>query len=452
MEQQGLFKLLMILVLILIVLVVIMTGLANWDILGKGQESLTEAEKIAKAMGVAYTVCPGVDRMSNPIEETLASAGHADDKYYRELEGNLDCNIDGTDEGDCIIIGLYRREWAADGGWLCGGRGDNMGNHQFEVDTGKAAELDLDFKPTCEKANEVGCCIIPRKASGSHWLCDWYNYEWTYYGPEGSLNVLVPNTETAYIWSRFADKADGGDTNICTYDLKIEHFKSEKYSYKNGLLKVIYAKCCPEGWVWNEHYYERCCEDKKCTGSFYCEPMGGIYSNGYCWIEAAPDKSCNDVVPAGTGCTPEAALETERCTLHEKYWGAGTCTDCQEASAPMNPLAPYINTSDNVCYYYNKGAHTTDPFDCDGKDSGIKRLCAFKSLCPGDLAKPHYFIPGGTCAGGCYTKKHNYSDGKCKWKYAGHRLTGAIYGDSCVWEKQEPCPSAAQCTDTGCTV
>ena len=463
MEIQGLFKLLIVVVLILIVFVVVMGGLSGLDIFGKTGESLTQAQRLALAQKVAYQICKGENRMSSPIDLTLATAGERDDLEFRVLTGTFDCSIEGTEDGNCIIASVYRREWCADGGFWCSGAGDNIGTFEFTVDMG--GQNLLYFVPECGEKDDVeGCCIKPSRGTGSDWVCDWYVYELDYFGPQDSLNALVPNGKQADVWSRFADKGDNPAANmhICTYGGKEHKFYTDSYKYKNGRLGLTYFKCCPEGWNWHYDlnygtFDEGCCADSECT-NLYCEEMGGKYFEDYCWIEASPDQSCNDVTPSGAQCAADAALSVKACELHQKYWKVD-CPNCQEASAIMNPVAPYMDTTDNTCYYYSEAAHTTNPFDCDAKNSGIKRLCAFESLCPGKniwgYSTFDVYYTGGTCAGGCYLQGHHFDivfgRGMCHWNYLGHRYNDP-YGDSCVWDDREECPSEADCTDTGCLV
>lgn len=466
MSKERFIGILVVIIIILIVLVLLVGNLSNIDFPGKSEEAKRQAEEMARLLEVAHTMCPE-DRMSSFHESVLDSEGYQANRQYRELEGNLQCDIKGTDQGECIIVILNRTEWCADEGSACpSGWGKNIGTYQFKVDTG--GESVMDFSPDCiGTMDTTGCCIMPTRGIGTDglWGCEWWIYNWYYEGDGNSLNLLLPNGQTAKIWSRFADKSENGrlDEHTCTcYDNKPEEFHRASYAYTNGELKVKYTKCCPEGWTWQDElnyaeFMKGCCVDEECI-NFYCIKSGGTYYGGYCWIESGPGQSCNEVMPSGAQCVPEAAPSMTKCGLHEKYLGEA-CTSCGEASAGMNPSAPYLKTDDNTCYYYNEAYHTSNPFDCDAKNAGISRLCAFRSFCPGEniwgyVPSSDMTFISGTCAGGCYSSNHIFGtyvgNNVCYWNYLGHKFHQA-QPDSCVWEDMEPCPSAAQCTDTGCT-
>lgn len=254
MSKEKFFGILVVIVIILFVAIILIGSFSKNDFSGRGEEIITRAEEMARLMEVT-PLCPE-ERMSGFQESSLASASYQANLQYRELSGNLECDINGTDEGDCIMVGIYRREWCADGGITClSGQGDNIGTYQFTVDIGD--ESYMDFTPECIGTTDTtGCCIRPIKGEGTDgfWGCEWWIYEWAYYGDGKSLNLLLPNRKSAKIWSRFADKWKGGsaDEHTCNYDKRIVNFYMQSYAYKNGELKVIYVKCCPEGLKWND--------------------------------------------------------------------------------------------------------------------------------------------------------------------------------------------------------
>lgn len=388
MEIHGLFKLLAIVVLVLIALGVVTGGLVSWDIFGKGKDSLTEAEKMARILAAAQESCPG-GRMSGYFEEELDSAGYSGGRAYRDLEGVFECNIEEAPEAECVIVGVYRREWVADAGAGCpSGWGDNVGSYEFVIDV---SGVNYDFKPDCDwRQDTLGCCVKGKRAEGSDGLCEWYNYEWTYYNNSNSLNITVPNGVSAGVWSSFSDKADGGGDHRC-YN---KNFYTESYAYDKGLLKVGYIECCPKGWIWNK-YYEKCCSDRECTNIFCISPA--IYDYGVCWMVSEPGESC-EMACARTGkeCAP-IKLRTAvangmgaDCELHAE---AGfDCAECYEASEDTNSLAPYV--SGGECYHYNQNSENF--LSCENSEAGMQKVCPCRFS--GEInVCDHMICPEGMC-------------------------------------------------------
>ena len=468
MEKKNFFTVVTTTIVVIIVLLVIMSNLSIFS--AKTEDSFIQAVKLRNTLAVAHMACQG-DSISDLLEETIDSAGYDTNLRYRELEGHFTCNIKGTDEGKCIITGFYRREYVANAGEFClVGWGDNVGSYQFWVDTG-GPELEFLFKPDCGlKPDTTGCCKFGELTGELDLLCVYRNYEWEYYGSVGSLNIEILNGVSAHLWSNFSDKVE---TATGDYTCKIggyKDFKEESYSYKKGLFKVKYVKCCPEDWIWREDFVA-CCGDYVCT-NVYCDNIGGIFMHDTCWLPTGLGQSCDDIRPAAPlsmKCVGETAKKTDDdCVLHEKIWGAGVCSDpnCKEALDSIltttNPFAPYRDSTTSECFYYNKSADALNPFDCTVSDPNLERLCPFKFTCPEDYfdgtsieipdPPPEGYF-SGTCEGNCYDGTGFYWDGvsgNCYSNYLGHGIDAAHPTDHCIWGREEPC-SQLGCTTDGCT-
>ncbi len=427
MSKENFFGVLITIVIMLLVLVIITGSLSNVDSLGKTDEAMEQSMGLADTFKVPYTLC-GDGRMSGGYQRTIDTAGEAT-VFFRELSGTFDCSLEGTGEGECIIYGLYRREWCADGGFLCGnGNGENIGTYQFTVDSGEP-ELALDFTPECvDNVNVQGCCVNPKKGDGRDWLCDWWIYEWTYYGDKGFLNITVGNGESVDVWSRFADKWEGGaveDPHNCSYGGDMYQFHKESYKYKNGELAVRYVKCCPNGYTWNDNY-KTCCYDEACT-NYLCR-YPAFFMFGTCWMVSEPGESCEQAcLRTGKTCSLEAlenaiseGLE-DNCDLHAEAGYA--CANCNEATGSENTLAPYFDPPGD-CYYYSEAEAAANPFDCGTSDPGLNRICPCKltGKTGEDYKCDHLVHEPGTCMD---------EDGGLVWDVA-----ACVINDSYSWRDQ----------------
>jgi len=400
--KEKFFKLLVTVVLVLIVLLLVYDVFSQVGVSESGKEVLSQSEKMGKALAVAQALCPG-ERMSDILYEKISSAGRTRSKVKsRELSGWFECK--NTGGGDCILLGLYRREVCADGGLACHWFGDNIGTFEFTVENSLGEYL-LQFTPECVgSVDTYGCCVRP-KLEKREWPCDWRRYELTYYGPTGVLNLVVKSGEKVGIWSKFRDKFEGSDINshTCSYKGGYHKFGEEKYKYKNGELGVFYTICCPEGYEWSK-------AQDKCIpkGSELCISPA-FFAFDTCWVVSDAGESCDEACKKVGKLCSYSAMENafshgmeENCEIHER---AGIVCDSCLSNPDENSVSPYFVTLDDeskVCYYYDKDG---SQFNCLSSSPG-KRICPCK-IVEGEGKCGHVYHEPGTCVDEDLGKNYN---------------------------------------------